>query len=60
MNEKININKGTFETYLIHSRNDLVKVVVKYTVAEHLELRTAIDSFLIAFDQAVNKINSEQ
>ncbi|MFZ2432510.1 MAG: hypothetical protein WAW57_15330 [Lutibacter sp.] len=47
--------KQTFENYLKQARNDFAKVAVKYTVTEHLELRTAIDSLLIAYDQAVAK-----
>jgi len=47
--------KQTFENYLKQARTDFAKVAGKYTVTEHLELRTAIDSLLIAYDQAVAK-----
>tara|TARA_R110000772_G_scaffold35637_9_gene85852 strand:+ start:3579 stop:3839 length:261 start_codon:yes stop_codon:yes gene_type:complete len=45
----------TFEDYLKQARKDFAKVASEYTVTEHLKLRTAIDSLLIAYDQAVNK-----
>jgi hypothetical protein len=45
----------TFEEYLKKSRGDFTKVVEKYTVENHLELRTAIDTLLIAYDQAVHQ-----
>lgn len=45
----------TFEEYLKQARWDFAIVAEKYLVKEHLELRTAIDSFLIAYDQAVSK-----
>lgn len=31
-------------------------MVSKYTVDDHFELRTAIDTFLIAYDQAMEKV----
>jgi len=43
----------TFEEYLKQARWDFAIVAEKYS--EDLELRTAIDSFLIAYDQAVDK-----
>jgi translation initiation factor 2B subunit (eIF-2B alpha/beta/delta family) len=52
---KIKIMEQTFEEYLKKSRGDFTKVVEKYTVENHLELRTAIDSLLIAYDQAVHQ-----
>jgi hypothetical protein len=48
----------TFENYLKQARTDFAKVAGKYTVEEHLEMRTAIDSLLIAYDQAVEKVSS--
>jgi hypothetical protein len=45
----------TFKKYLKQARQDFAKVVSKYTVTEHLELRTAIDSLLIAYGQATDK-----
>jgi len=47
--------KETFEEYLKQAKRDFAIVAEKYSVAEHLELKTAIDSFLIAYDQAVFK-----
>ena len=45
----------TFEEYLKQARKDFAKVAARYSVDEHLELRTAIDSLLIAYDQATDK-----
>jgi len=45
----------TFKEYLKQARLDFAKVAEKYSVEEHLELRTAIDSLLIAYDQATDK-----
>lgn len=45
----------TFKEYLKQSRWDFAKVAEKYPVEKHLELRTAIDSLLIAYDQAVHQ-----
>ena len=47
--------KQTFEDYLKQARKDFAEVASEYTVTEHLKLRTAIDSLLIAYDQAVNQ-----
>ena len=47
--------KQTFEEYLMQARKDFAKVAAKYSVEEHLELRTAIDSLLIAYDQAADQ-----
>ena len=47
--------KETFEDYLKQARIDFGKVAAKYTVDKHLELRTAIDSLLIAYDQATKQ-----
>jgi allophanate hydrolase subunit 1 len=44
-----------FEEYLKQARWDFAKVAEKYPVEKHLELRTAIDSLLIAYDQAVHQ-----
>lgn len=41
-----------FETYLQQARTEFCLVAHKYNVGEHNELRTAIDSLLIAYDQA--------
>lgn len=45
----------TFEEYLKQARWDFAKVAEKYPVENHLELRTAIDSLLIAYDQAAHQ-----
>jgi len=45
----------TFEEYLKQARWDFAKVAEKYPVEKNLELRTAIDSLLIAYDQAVHQ-----
>ena len=45
----------TFEDYLKQARKDFAKVAAKYTVTEHLKLRTAIDNLLIAYDQATSQ-----
>lgn len=45
----------TFEEYLKEQREDLVYQVSKYPVQLHIDLRVAIDSMLIAYDQAVEK-----
>jgi len=39
--------------YYKAQRESFVKVIKKYTVGEHLELRTEVDSLLIAYDQMV-------
>jgi len=54
-NLKLSEMEETFEEYLKQARWDFAIVAEKYLVKEHLELRTAIDSFLIAYDQAVDK-----
>jgi hypothetical protein len=54
LNENI-IMEQTFEDYLKQARQDFAKVASEYTVTEHLKLRTAIDSLLIAYDQAVSQ-----
>ena len=41
-----------FNKYLSDSRRDFAAQTAKYPVSEHLELRTQVDTFLIAFDQA--------
>ena len=45
-----------FENYLKQAKLDFCMVLEKYTLCEHLELQTAADSFIIAFDQAVASI----
>jgi len=45
-----------FIEYLKQARKDFAEVVVKYPVRFNLELRTSIDSFLIAYDQSVSKV----
>jgi len=45
-----------FIDYLRDERNRFVKVAVKYDTHEYNELRTAIDSLLIAYDQAREKL----
>ena len=44
-----------FEKYLKEARQEFCKEVNKYNVSDNLKLRTACDSFLIAFDQATEK-----
>ena len=41
-----------FKKYLKEAREEFGKEVSKYNVSDNLQLRTACDSFLIAFDQA--------
>jgi hypothetical protein len=50
-----------FSKYLKEARQEFCKEVNKYNVSDNLKLRTACDSFLIAFDQATEKaINYSQ
>ena len=50
-----------FNKYLKEAREEFCKEVSKYNVSDNLQLRTACDSFLIAFDQATEKaINYSQ
>lgn len=44
-----------FEKYLKEARQRFCKEVNKYDVSDNLQLRTELDSFLIAFDQATGK-----
>lgn len=44
-----------FSKYLKEARQEFCKEVNKYNVSDNLKLRTACDSFLIAFDQATEK-----
>lgn len=44
-----------FSKYLKEARQEFCKEVNKYNVSDNLQLRTACDSFLIAFDQATEK-----
>jgi hypothetical protein len=44
-----------FEKYLKQAREKFSHEVSKYTVEDNLDLRTASDSLLIAFDQATEK-----
>ena len=44
-----------FDKYLKEARQEFCKEVNKYNVSGNLQLRTACDSFLIAFDQATEK-----
>ena len=44
-----------FKEYLKEARQKFCKEVNKHSVGENLVLRTEIDSFLIAYDQAVAK-----
>jgi len=46
------------ENYLKQARKDFTKVAAQYSVKDHLVLRTAIDSFLIAYDQAMDNTTS--
>lgn len=47
--------ENTFEDYLKEARQRFCNITQKYSVKDNLELRTEIDSFLIAFDQATSK-----
>ena len=44
-----------FNKYLKEARQEFCQEVNKYNVSDNLQLRTACDSFLIAFDQAYEK-----
>jgi|TARA_R110000751_G_scaffold76275_8_gene153751 hypothetical protein len=44
-----------FNKYLKEARQEFCKEVNKHTVSDNLQLRTACDSFLIAFDQATEQ-----
>lgn len=46
----------SFLEYIEQQRDIFVNTAVKYTVSEHLELRTEIDSLLIAYDQMAEKL----
>jgi hypothetical protein len=47
----------TFEEFLAQARHEFQQFTsLNYSVDEHLKLRTAVDSFFIAYDQAVNEI----
>jgi hypothetical protein len=54
INKKIEI-MTEFEKYLKEARQRFCKEVNKYDVSDNLQLRTEIDSLLIAFDQATEK-----
>lgn len=45
-----------FKDYLKNARIDFCNEASKYAVKENLTLRTEIDSFLIAYDQACDKL----
>jgi hypothetical protein len=45
-----------FKDYLKNARIDFCKKAHKYYVEDYLDLRTSIDSFLIAYDQACHKL----
>ena len=45
----------TFKEEAQEARNNLARIVARYPMTENNELRTAIDSLLIMFDQAVEK-----
>ena len=47
--------QNTFKEYLKEARQRFCNITQKYSVEDNLELRTEVDSFLIAFDQAVDK-----
>lgn len=47
--------RQTFDDYLQQARWDFAGIIGQYNVDDYLELRTAADSFLIAFDQAAAK-----
>lgn len=49
-----------FKDYLKNARIDFCNEAVKYTVKENLALRTEIDSFLIAYDQACDKLDDSK
>ncbi len=39
-------------------RNEFVKIAGQYSVREHLELRTEIDTLLIMYDQACERVRA--
>ena len=41
-------------------REELVEIVGTYSVSEHLKLRTAIDSLLIMYDQALQMLSERK
>ena len=45
----------SFKTYLEEARAKFAKEASNYGIKEYLKLRTAIDSFFIAYDQAVEE-----
>jgi hypothetical protein len=45
-----------FKEYLKEARQSFCKEVNKHNVSDNLKLRTEIDSFLIAFDQLVDRL----
>jgi hypothetical protein len=49
-----------FKEYLKEARQRFCNETQKYSVADNLRLRTEVDSFLIAYDQAVAKAFSLQ
>lgn len=48
-----------FINYLKVEREDFAKVASTYSPSEHNALRTAIDSLLIAYDQATDKLKTK-
>ena len=49
-----------FKEYLKEARQRFCKETQKYNVRDYLKLRTEVDSFLLAYDQAVSKAFSLQ
>lgn len=51
----------SFKNYIENQRKEFARFVSEnYTVDKHLQLRTQIDSLLIAYDKMHNKLNSNQ
>ena len=57
--QKIDENE-TFKEYLFNARIEFSKVAIQYNIRDYLKLRTAIDSFIIAYDQAVESATKRQ
>lgn len=45
--------KSTFTIEAFDARQELAEIALQYPVRDHLELRTAIDTLLTVYDEAV-------
>ena len=50
--------QDSFLEYIKEQREDFVKIVGQYPIRDHLELRTEIDSLLIAYDQMAERLKN--